>query len=385
MNKKALGAAVTLLVLVGAIVAWHFLMRPSPDPQKATEVVDVVDFDQFQQSLASRVLDRLGKDDGLSVVVADFGYPIGTLLRPEGSIPADSDDCLPKQEPKSLPLQHLFPDYRLSAKTALDAKTGPSQLQNLVTAGLDFQHVNEVQYSIADAQAQILDDKSVASITGQGDCKGYIDGHPGVRLILGAVLGKMTFTMKVDNPGSVKASLSSVANMEISDDPQSSSLTVNDHDPEPIVQVLTQIKGTGQAQVSTAAKRPLPVETAPPPPGSKPTSGNKESATGPHIYLQMDKADTDASGAAMLALLKQEWPRAQVEPKIEKIPSKNMPAHAQVRFFNAPDEGIADKCVAIVKQKYPTAQVVRIGLTSPASQIEVWLPRVQNNDGSVKN
>jgi hypothetical protein len=36
----------------------------------------------------------------------------------------------------------------------------------------------DIQYTIADGQIQIMDDKSVARVTGQGNCGKYVSDHP---------------------------------------------------------------------------------------------------------------------------------------------------------------------------------------------------------------
>ncbi|HTF65699.1 MAG TPA: hypothetical protein VK638_23725 [Edaphobacter sp.] len=56
-------------------------------------------------------------------------------------------------------------------------------------------------------------------------------------------------------------------------------------------------------------------------------------------------------------------------------PTDKVPDVAQVTYFNASDEAFANRYVEILKQAYPSARVVRIGLPSPKGQLEVWLPR----------
>jgi hypothetical protein len=61
--------------------------------------------------------------------------------------------------------------------------------------------------------------------------------------------------------------------------------------------------------------------------------------------------------------------------EVQKIPTQKMPNVAQVRYFNASDEALANRCAQILQQEYLNARVVRIGLLSPKGQLEVWLPR----------
>jgi hypothetical protein len=83
-------------------------------------------------------------------------------------------------------------------------------------------------------------------------------------------------------------------------------------------------------------------------------------------------------GKNAVQLLRQNWPNADVESKVELIPSRKMPDTPQIRYFNDTDSGLAAKCLSMLHDKYPTMRVVRIGLTSPQGQLEVWLPKAGN-------
>src|SRR5215471_3695679 len=199
-GKKVVGPIAVICVLVAIIVAWHFAHRPKNPlvtmnrngDQPSTQ--NVGNFDQFQQDLANRVLKQFGGGSDFSVIVAPTAYPLGTLLRATGSVPADLEDCVPAPLPKPFAAQHLFPSYTMSSDTALAANLGSGALQGLDSAGVNLKQSQNIQYTIADAQIQIMDDKSVEHVTAQGDCGKFISGHPGMRLIRGTVLGKMTFT-----------------------------------------------------------------------------------------------------------------------------------------------------------------------------------------------
>jgi hypothetical protein len=93
------------------------------------------------------------------------------------------------------------------------------------------------------------------------------------------------------------------------------------------------------------------------------------------MYVQEDTADTPEDGAKVVQLLRSGWPAANVESAVQRIASQKMPVVAQVRYFNAADEGLANRCLGILRQAYPGAHAVRVGLPSPSGQLEVWLPR----------
>jgi hypothetical protein len=372
-GKKLMTGAAAVAVLAGIIAVWHLVHKPV-NPLVTGNAQNVGNFDQFQQDLATRVLEKLGDGttgNDLSVIVATAAYPLGTLLRPAGSVPADLEDCVPAPLPTPFSAQRLFPSYTMSSDTAVAANIGSRALDGLSSAGVNLGHSSKVQYTIADTQIQIMDDKSVERVTGQGNCGKYIATHPGMRLVRGAVIGKMTFIVQVDNPASVKAQLTKIGGLTVNDNPQGSTVSIADDQSEPIVELLSEF-ATGKGAV-TSPTTPKRVEAVPP--GPPPVGNLEQPHSQAHMYIQEDAADTPEDGAKVVQLLHTGWPTANVEPAVQRIPSQKMPDVAQVRYFDAADEALADRCIAILKQAYPDARAVRIGLPSPKGQLEVWLPR----------
>jgi|HubBroStandDraft_5_1064220.scaffolds.fasta_scaffold29356_2 hypothetical protein len=372
-GKKILGLVAVIVVLIAIIAAWHFAHRPK-NPLVTTDgngdqlsTQNVGGFDQFQQDLANRVLKQFGGGSDFSVIVATTAYPLGTLLRATGSVPADLEDCVPAPLPKPFDAQHLFPSYTMSSDTALAANLGSGALQGLDSAGVNLKQSQDIQYTIADTQIQIMDDKSVEHVTGQGDCGKFISGHPGMRLIRGTVLGKMTFTVKVDNPATVKAQLAKIGGFSINDNPGSSTLSIADNESQPIVQLLSEFGTSQNASVSPTTPKPVEAPAA----SRSPASVDVRA----HMYVQEDATDTPQAGTRVVQLLRKGWPTAHIESQVQKIPTQTMPDVAQVRYFNASDEAFANRCLEILKQAYPNARAVRSGLSSPKGQLEVWLPR----------
>lgn len=370
-GRRVVGLIAVTLFLVGIIVAWHFAHQPK-NPLATTNsngnhssAQNVGDFDQFQQDLANRVLQQFGGGSDFSVIVATTAYPLGTLLRETGSVPADLEDCVPAPLPKPFAASHLFPSYTMSRDTALAANLGSGALQGLDSAGVNLEQSQNVQYTIADTQIQIMDDKSVEQVSRQGNCGKYISDHPGMRLIRGTVLGRMTFIVKVDNPATVKAQLAKIGGFSVNENPGASTLSIADNESQPIVELLSEF-GTNQA-LSPVTPRPVEASVA--------SRALAPAGVQTHMYVQEDSTEAPEVGARVVQLLRKGWPSANIESAVQKIPTQKMPDVAQVRYFNASDEQLANRCVGILKQEYPTARVVRIGLPSPKGQLEVWLPR----------
>jgi hypothetical protein len=370
-GKKLTTGAAAVVVLAGILVIWHLSHKPV-SPLTNGGAQNVANFDQFQQDLATRVLEKLGDGstgNDFSVIVATAAYPLGTLLRPAGSVPADLEDCVPAPPPTPFSAQRLFPSYTMSSDTAVAANIGSRALDGLNSAGVNLSHSSKVQYTIVDTQIQIMDDKSVERVTGQGSCGKYIAAHPGMRLVRGAVIGKMTFIVQVDDPASVKAQLTKIGGLNVNDNPQESTVSIADDQTAPIVELLSEF-GIGRS-AATSPTTPKRVEAVTPMVPFNPQA----SAVRAHMYIQEDTADTPEAGAKVVQLLHTGWPTANVESAVQRIASQKMPEVAQVRYFNAADEALADRCIAILRQAYPGARAVRVGLPSPSGQLEVWLPR----------
>lgn len=373
--KMIAGPLLVVLGLCGSIYLWH-VVHPTPSLQSAVPE-HIADFDGFQNALAKRVLGKLGAGStggDLSAVVAVTAYPVGTLLRATESVPANFEDCVPATLPKSYAAGHLFPSYTMSTDTALTANLGSNAIQGLDSAGVKFKQASSIRYTIENAEIQIMDDKSVEQVTSQGGCGRYIATHPGTRLIRGAVTGKMTFTVNVDNPASAKAQLVRIGGFSVDDDPNSSTLSISDNQSQPIVELLSEFRPLAEGSSSHPSPSALRPAIAPSPVGA---AGKVTEAIGanPRIFVQQDLRDAPETGSTVIKILKASWPNAVVVPVVERVPTEKMPPTPQVRFFNASDAGLAAKCLEILKHSYPNARIVRIGLPSPQGQLEVWLQK----------
>jgi hypothetical protein len=101
------------------------------------------------------------------------------------------------------------------------------------------------------------------------------------------------------------------------------------------------------------------------------------------VYVQRDKADGSDNADKVLALLTEQ--RFDVAGQVESIPTDKMPTLAQVRYFNASDEAVADKALAILRQIYPSAAKLFVGLKAPKGQLEVWLPKAGSEKQAAAN
>jgi hypothetical protein len=163
--------------------------------------------------------------------------------------------------------------------------------------------------------------------------------------------------------------LAKLGGFTVTDNPQASTLSIVDAETAPIVELLSEF-GAG-ANPATSPITPKPVVAS---------LGRSPASTGAaaHMYVQEDVQDTPESGAKIVGSLRAGWPSAEVESKVQRIPSQKMPNVAQVRYFNDADSALADRCVGILRKVYPNARAVRIGLPSPKGQLEVWLPKVES-------
>jgi hypothetical protein len=92
------------------------------------------------------------------------------------------------------------------------------------------------------------------------------------------------------------------------------------------------------------------------------------------VYVQRDVVGTDADAIRVKNLLGGQ--SLEVVEKIERVESRKMPKAAQVRYFNKEDEALAQRTANALKEIFPDAAKLYVGLKAPPKQLEVWLPRV---------
>lgn len=109
---------------------------------------------------------------------------------------------------------------------------------------------------------------------------------------------------------------------------------------------------------------------------SRPLAARRKSGT-PNIFFQEDDRNSSGFDSSILTKFQMSWPEVHVETKVQRILGNTMPSTAQVRFFRAADEKLANMCRDRLKAGMGIdSRVVRIGLMAPAGQIEVWLPGI---------
>lgn len=382
---KGLVASIVVLLVAAGFAAWYHYWSPwkaddggggirSDGGSSQTSVIAVSDFDTFQKHLADRVSRQFGVD-AASVVIAPAAYDLGWLLDSVQTYPADRTDCVPKPMPQAIAAPHLFPSYQLGSSWASTMTFGSEALQQLTNASLNVSHQANLVYSIDHVQVLLMDLKTVEEVSRNGACNEYVAAHPKSRLIRGVVLGKISFKFATDNPASAEAKLPKIGGISAKADPNNSTVTVTDDEPSQILEIVSilEMEPGGRKPASvTAINRP---RGAAPPPNVAPAPEALAPGT-PHIFLQQDAADNPAMGQQVAAQLSAQWPKARVETRVERVATSKMPSSPQIRFFNAADQDLANKCRDRLKTATGIdARVVRIGLAAPAGQMEVWLQK----------
>lgn len=417
----------SLLVLGAAVAisaAWYtyWTHRPGPGPGP---VPAQMSFDQFQAAMQQAVFTRYGgsaNGSDFSVMVATPDADVGELIRAAGSLPVDQSDCAPNPAPTPLSFDGVFPAYTLSNDAAVTADLGGQAADALAHLNASVKSSSAVQFRVDNAKIRLLADNRIDQITGAGACHDYISTHSGVRLVRGVVTGRVTYSVALDHPADVKADLTkSFGSIDVEQDPANTTVNIASTDEVPLVSMLSvfEVKAApppapvpvgaapGAAPAAPthlaqsheafhpgqAAQPQGPAHAGPPagggapaaPPAAQPavqltihpSTAPTTLPNGPRLYVQADSNESPTDTAAFVAFLQQAWPQVSVVPQVETVPSAKMPLVAQVRFFNAGDEPLARQGLGILRQKYPNARIIRIGLSAPAGQLEVWLPRQQ--------
>jgi hypothetical protein len=414
-----------LAVLVAAIAisgGWYWYWSRHNPISGPVPVPAQLSFDQFQGAMQDAVFKRYGgtaNGGDFSVMVATPDADLGELIRPAGSLPMDQSDCAPNPVPAALPFDGVFPAYTLSSDAAVTANLGGQAADALAQLNTSLKSSSAVQFRVDNATIRLLPDNRIDQITGTGSCHDYISSHSGVRFVRGVVTGKVTYSVLLDHPADVKANLTQAfGSIDVQQDPDKTTVDISSNSVVPLVSMLSVFE-VSAAPLTPVASSPTAAPPPPPPllhshaplpvgaegpalrpahvpadvpdrsPASVPSAAAPATvqltihpatapiaaSTGTRIFVQADTSAPHTDAAAFVSFLQGAWPSATVVPQVEFVPSAKMPNSAQVRFFNAADEPLADKCLGIMKQKFPTARKVRIGLSAPTGQLEVWLPK----------
>ncbi len=342
---KVLACAVaSTLLIVGCI-------SPTP-PLPDGSVYDNID--KFQDALAARVAGLLNPDKqpDFKVVVSQASFPIGTVLRPNSTIPIEYTSCLPQSKPPSVEANNLFPTYTLTSELAVDFGLDNDVIKKLLDAGITIKDTNTVQVSVKDSQIEILSDRDLASATAKADCKSVIATRT-VWIIRGYVHGKRAFETKNETANDVKGKVDKIASFNVNLASGNASVSITDEKSKPFLQIISHVSSAnGRTEVKPISTTAIPGQ----------------------IYVQRDRLDISHSAITTVKnLVDAGFP---VYKSVEVVDNSKMPKTAQVRYFNDSDKPSAEKAVSLLKRQFNSANIVRVGLPAPSGQLEVWLPKV---------
>lgn len=325
--------------------------KTNPPPLPSASFYNNID--KFQAELADRVssLFNPGNQADFKVVVSQASYPIGTVLRPNSTIPIDYTSCLLASKPPKIDANNLFPTYSLSTGLAIDFGLDSDVIKKLLNFGITVKDTDAVQVQVRNSQVELASDRDLEVLTAKAACKSVISKQP-VWIIRGYILGQRSFETKNETANDVKGKIDKIASFDISLRSGNSSVNITDENPKEFLQIISALSNKNTATAFTSLTTPV--------------------ADG-KIYVQRDKLDRSLAAqktANALSLYGFTVSRA-----IEPVNSSSMPRTAQVRYFNDADKPKAEKALELLKQNFNSAALVRVGLPAPSGQLEVWLPK----------
>ena len=318
-----------------------------------------VGIDKFQEELATRVSNKFDPNKTVKdfkIVVTQAAYPIGTILRPNTTIPIDYTVCIPVNTPPSAEAESLFPLYSLSKGLAIDVGLDNDLIKSLVDFGITIKDTDTIQYSVKNTTAQMLSDSEISKLSAGQECGAIIKKQP-TWLVRGYITGQRNFSTKNEAVNKVKGKIQKFGSFNIDIGTGNALLSIVDDNSKKFLQIISEVTFMPEASTTTVS---LPTVLA---------------ANG-RIYVQKDRADNSTIAENIVKqLMNASFP---VDKTVEKIDSSRVPKVAQIRYFNQDDKDQAGRVAEILKGNLPNIKLVRIGLPAPKGQLEVWLPQVKN-------
>jgi hypothetical protein len=286
--------------------------------------------------------------------VTHVADPIGTLYRKGRSLAVNDTACAPARQPAPRNVPNTFPAYSLDAKVAAEAGLDRQLLQ---VAGIDASvGANaSVSFSIAQPRAQRLTDDDLGDVLRSASCVAAIREQ--MVIVRGYIIGQRKFVTTTTRTGTTKGGITKVGNvtLELSN---AGLVTITDDTPQEFLQIVSDVTAPSPTTPNAAATVSAP----------SPVSGPGR------IYIQQPRNDDPQKGSEVVRRLRVAGLR--VEPNVERTANNLTPGKPQVRYFNESDRTDADRVLAIFRESYPEAELVRLKMQAPRGQLEVWLPRI---------
>jgi hypothetical protein len=332
--------------------------KDGPQPPPAPKIFN--SSDAVVEILQNRVTSKLGlaatEVDFQVRPVGVFVYPIGTLM-PEGrTVAKNKSACAPPPDriPSDYNMPNTFNTIAMTGKVAFELGLN-EVISNLANAGVKVGQDDTFELSVTSAKGRFLLDDELDDILKLAACKAYLGGKT-MNLVRGYVIGQRSYLLERSRTGSGGAGLTTVGEFKVQGS-KGTKVSLIDEKPIEFLQIVSRVS--------------LPAAG----PGLTPTVSVPTAPAGKgKVYVQRDLVGTDADAIRVQKLLG--GLSLEVVPKVELVESRKMPKGAQVRYFNKEDEVLADRTANALKEIFPGAAKLYVGLKAPPKQLEVWLPRV---------
>jgi hypothetical protein len=312
-------------------------------------------FDLLNADLAKRVKDQIlgpnsESNSDFIVGLTNSADPIGTIYR-DGTTRAISRSSCIDLTPATVDAFYFPSKYTLTREAAV-ALGLDSALTKIAELGINLKNEQGIILEFSQNKQTEVDDKQVENVISLNQvCKATIADQQ-VRFVRGYVSLKRNFTASAAKAFDVNIKAVNIGTLTIKPVASTREVKIVDDAPASFIQIMQVVKG------SLNGGRPGP--STPP----------QETSL---VYIQVDASDPSNNAPQLEKALKAE--NIMVAGEIEKIKSSQMPAVTQVRFFNDTDKSKADRILAIVRRFRPNAIAIRVGLSAPSGQTEVWLTR----------
>jgi hypothetical protein len=342
------------LLIVSIELAGCEALKPRPVSPPNVELT-YAPSDKFFEGIANRVNKKFGGDKMADfIVIPSQGvWPIGTVLHPGTTFPADATACVADEKQiASAETPIIFPDYSSTFKNSLELGIDNQLIKRLVESGVKIKDKDEVTMTVADSKLEFIDDTGYTKLAEREACKSILSGRQ-LWMVRGYIVGKRTFSFSSEVERTGKAKIEKIASFDVDFGSGNSSIKVTDANPTKFVQIISAItiqQGSAKTSVPSA------------PQGAG------------RIFVQKDRQDSSSAGQAVVASLRAVG--FNVESVVQPIDSSKMPLGvAELRFFNEVDRELALKVAAKLKDQFQEISLKRSYSPAQVGQLEVWLPR----------
>ena len=143
---------------------------------------------------------------GFSVISTNFNRPIGTVFSLIQNIPIDTKNCIPDKDDINLEdITNIGSNYTSTDKNTVNIGLENNVLSKISNGKADSDNISHIVLNLEDMSIEEIDQRTIEKNFNSSKCHDLIKNSNDLKIIIGGISAKRTFTLDTTNDLGVKA------------------------------------------------------------------------------------------------------------------------------------------------------------------------------------